>query len=143
MRAGSAVAGSSGPSNSRQPPSRSSHVALLYDRESHVGIKADSSHSRTRSYDVDASSVSLGHKAAEPKLIVVCSRLATRPRCAPETNFRHAGLARTGPYRMNAAFMRLGRHERGIHVVSLASAAPQRRARSGPEPPPAARPELT
>jgi hypothetical protein len=22
-----------------------------------------------------------------------------------------------GPYRMNAAFMRLGRHERGIHVI--------------------------
>jgi hypothetical protein len=34
-----------------------------------------------------------------------------------ETDFRHAGLASTGPYRMNAAFMRLGRHERGIHVV--------------------------
>jgi hypothetical protein len=124
MPAGSAVAGSSCPSNSRQPPSRSSHVALLYDRESHVGMKADSSHSRTRSYDVDASSVSLGHNVAEPKLIVVCSRLATRPRRALETDFRLPDLASTGPYCMNAAFMRLGRHERGIHVVSLASAAP-------------------
>ena len=35
----------------------------------------------------------------------------------PETDFRYADLASTGPYRMNAAFMRLGRHERGIHVV--------------------------
>ena len=44
---------------------------------------------------------------------------AHRPadRGAPETDFRHAGLASTGPYCMNAAFMRLGRHERGIHVV--------------------------
>ncbi len=37
------------------------------------------------------------------------------PRLA--VDFRHAGLASTGPYGMNAAFMRLGRHERGIHVV--------------------------
>jgi len=30
-----------------------------------------------------------------------------RPQAAPETDFRHAGLASTGPYRMNAALMRL------------------------------------
>ena len=34
-----------------------------------------------------------------------------------ETDFRHAGLASTGPHRMNATLMRLERHERGIHVV--------------------------
>jgi hypothetical protein len=60
-------------------------------------------------------------------LILVRSRLAAgnasppaarrRPRRAPETDFRHAVLVSTGPYRMNAAFMRLERHERGIHVV--------------------------
>jgi len=36
---------------------------------------------------------------------------------APETDFRHADLASTGPYDMNAAFTRLERHERGIHAV--------------------------
>jgi hypothetical protein len=40
-----------------------------------------------------------------------------QPGRAPETDFRHAGLASTGPYDMNAALMRLERHERGIHVV--------------------------
>jgi hypothetical protein len=40
-----------------------------------------------------------------------------RPQDAPETDFRHAGLVSTEPCRMDAAFMRLGRHERGIHVV--------------------------
>jgi hypothetical protein len=37
-----------------------------------------------------------------------------------QTDFRHAGLASPGPYRMNAAFMRLERRERGIHVKGLA-----------------------
>jgi hypothetical protein len=40
-----------------------------------------------------------------------------RPQYAPETDFRHAGLASPEPYRMNAAFMLLGRRERGIHAV--------------------------
>ena len=32
-----------------------------------------------------------------------------QPRRAPETDFHHAGLASTGPYRMNAAFMQAAR----------------------------------
>ena len=51
------------------------------------------------------------------KLTVVRSRLDIGLPCAPETDFRHAGLASTGLYRMNAAYMRLERHERGIQVV--------------------------
>jgi hypothetical protein len=54
---------------------------------------------------------------AQLELIVVRSLIAGRPRRAPETDFRHAGLASTGLYRMNAAPTRLERHERGIHVV--------------------------
>ena len=50
-----------------------------------------------------------------------------RPRrasgCAPETDFRHAGLASTRPYDMNAALMRLERHERGIHAFRSGPAA--------------------
>ena len=44
-------------------------------------------------------------------------RLSHRPRRAPETDFRPPDPASTSPYRMNAAFMRLERHERGIQVV--------------------------
>jgi hypothetical protein len=35
-----------------------------------------------------------------------------------KADFRHAGLASTGQYCMNAAFMSLERRERGIHVVN-------------------------
>jgi hypothetical protein len=42
---------------------------------------------------------------------------ATGPRRASETGFRNSSLASTGPYRMNASFMRLERNERGIHLV--------------------------
>jgi hypothetical protein len=40
------------------------------------------------------------------------SRSGPATRGAPETDFRRSGLASTGPYRVNAALMRLGRHER-------------------------------
>jgi hypothetical protein len=36
---------------------------------------------------------------------------------ATGTDFRHIRLTSTRPYDMNAAFMLLERHERGIHVV--------------------------
>jgi hypothetical protein len=55
----------------------------------------------------------LALRLASPRLALPCRGLWR----APETDFRHAGLASTGPYDMNAAFMRLGRRERGIHVV--------------------------
>ena len=45
-----------------------------------------------------------------------CSR-GRRPGCATETGFRHTRLSGTGPYDMNASFMSLELHERGIHVV--------------------------
>jgi hypothetical protein len=51
------------------------------------------------------------------------------PGACRETDFRHADLASTGPYDMNAAFMRLGRHERGTHVVGRVT----RVTASGPE----------
>jgi hypothetical protein len=42
--------------------------------------------------------------------------VAWAPR-ASETDFRHAGPASLGPYRMNAAFTRLEWHERGIDAI--------------------------
>jgi hypothetical protein len=56
---------------------------------------------------VDAAFTLFRRAAALLKLIVVRSRLAVGRGRAPETDFRHADLASTGPYRMNAAFMRL------------------------------------
>jgi hypothetical protein len=53
---------------------------------------------------------------------VVRPRLATGRASPPPaacigTDFRNTALASAGQYRMNAALMRLERHERGIHVV--------------------------
>jgi hypothetical protein len=75
----------------------------------------------TRRRTADTAFILQKRNTAQRKLIVARSRLAigrrTHQKHAPETDFRHAGLASTEPNRMNAALMRLERHERGIHVV--------------------------
>ena len=55
--------------------------------------------------------------AALLKLIVVFSRPATGHGAHRKRTFVPLASPAPGPYRMNAAFMRLERHERGIHVV--------------------------
>jgi hypothetical protein len=67
---------------------------------------------------MNAAFTSLEQKAGQRKLIMVRSRLPTG--CGVRRKRTSVTLppASTAPYGMNAAFMRLGRHERGIHALS-------------------------